>query len=106
MRILDCALGVFVFSSFQNVETRAENYVVTTTTVVSAQDQAEACARTGRLTHCRVLHGRREGIGFSTASPIQAEKSACFYGRYRIVERGYAWSPIRRGWFAVIRYAD
>ena len=85
--------------------------VVTTTTVVSAQAQAEECARLGVLKHCRVLRGHREGIGFSTVSPTAAERSACFYsdamrGRYRIVERGYAYSPARRGWFAVLRYAD
>jgi hypothetical protein len=89
----------------------AGDVIVTTTTVVSAQAQADECARTGLLKHCRVLHGRREGIGFSTVSPEAAEKSACFYqdavrGRYRIVERGYAYSPARRGWFAVLRYAD
>jgi hypothetical protein len=85
--------------------------VVTTTTVISAQDQAEECARLGVLKHCRVLHGRREGIGFSTVSPTEAEKSACFYqdamrGRYRIVERGHAYSHTRRGWFAVLRYSN
>lgn len=88
-----------------------QDVVVTTTTVVSAQAQAEECARTGRLTHCRVLGGRREGIGFSTVSPTEAEKSACFYqdamrGRYRIVERGHAYSTVRRGWFAVLRYSN
>jgi hypothetical protein len=92
--------------SLVGVVASAENIVVTTTTVVSAQEQAEVCARTGRLAHCRVLGGRREGIGFSTVSPAHAEKSACFYGRYRIVERGYAYSPARRGWFAVLRYED
>lgn len=81
--------------------------VFTVTTIVSAQQQAEECARTGRLTHCRVLHGRREGIGFSASSPEQAERNCCFYqdamrGRYRIVERGVARGP--RGWFAVLRY--
>jgi hypothetical protein len=84
--------------------------IVTTTTVISAQETADECARTGLLKHCRVLGGRREGIGFSTVSPEAAEKSACFYseavrGRYRIVERGYAYSPARRGWFAVLRYS-
>lgn len=84
--------------------------VVTTTTVVSAQETANECARTGVLRHCRVLRGVREGIGFSTVSPQAAERSACFYseavrGRYRIVERGYAYSPARRGWFAVLRYS-
>lgn len=86
------------------VQARAAEIVTVT---VSAQQQAEECARTGRLTHCRVLNGRREGIGFSPSSPIQAERNACFYqdamrGRYRIVEKGVARGP--RGWFAVLRY--
>jgi len=89
----------------------AENVIVTTTTVVSAQATADECARTGQLKHCRVLGGRREGIGFSTVSPEAAEKNACFYseavrGRYRIVERGVSYSPARRGWFAVLRYTS
>lgn len=86
-----------------------ENVIVTTTTVVSAQATADECARTGLLKHCRVLGGRREGIGFSTVSPEAAEKNCCFYqdavrGRYRIVERAVSYSPARRGWFAVLRY--
>ena len=75
--------------------------------IISAQQQAEENARTGRLTHCRVLNGMREGIGFSSSSALAAEKSCCFYndamrGRYRIVEKGVARGS--RGWFAVIRY--
>ena len=84
----------------------AENVIVTTTTVISAQQTAEDCARTGLLKHCRLLGGRREGIGFSTVSPEAAEKNCCFYGRYRIVERGVSYSPARRGWFAVLRYGN
>jgi len=88
----------------------AENVIVTTTTVVSAQATADECARTGLLRHCRLLGGRREGIGFSTVSPEAAEKNCCFYqeavrGRLRIVERAVSWSPARRGWFAVLRYS-
>ena len=88
----------------------AENVIVTTTVSVSAQETADECARTGLLKHCRVLGGRREGIGFSTVSPEAAEKNCCFYseavrGRYRIVERGVSYSPTRRGWFAVLRYS-
>ena len=73
-------------------------------TISSAQDDAALMARTGVLRHCGRTGGRREGIGFSTVSAEHAEKSCCYYGRYRIVERAVAWSPIRRGWFAVIRY--
>lgn len=84
-----------------------QDVVVTTTTVVSAQAQAEECARTGILKHCRILNGLREGIGFSSVGPQQAIESCCFYkdalrGRYKIVEKGVARGP--RGWFAVVRY--
>lgn len=72
--------------------------------VMSAQDDAELMARTGVLRHCGRAGGRREGIAFSTAGPDAAIKACCYYGRYRIVEKAVAWSPIRRGWFAVIRY--
>ena len=73
-------------------------------TVSSAQADAEVMARTGVLRHCGRNGGRREGIGFSTAGPDEAMRACCFYGRYRIVERAVVWSPVRRGWFAVIRY--
>ncbi len=81
--------------------------VITVTTTVTAQQQAEENARTGRLAHCRVLNGRREGVGYSSSSPQQAIELCCFFrdaqrGRYRIVEQGVARGP--RGWFAVIRY--
>ena len=72
--------------------------------IMSAQDDAELMARTGVLRHCGRAGGRREGIGFSTAGPDAAIRSCCYYGRYRIVEKAVAWSPVRRGWFAVIRY--
>jgi len=79
----------------------------TVTTTITAQEQADTNARTGRMAHCRVLNGRREGIGFSSSSAQQAVESCCFYrdaqrGRYRIVEQGVARGP--RGWYAVIRY--
>lgn len=103
-------LLAFVVACFTTLAS-GQDVVVTTTTVVTAQQTAEDCARTGLLRHCRVLRGVREGIGFSTVSPQAAERSACFYneavrGRYRIVERGYAYSPARRGWFAVLRYSS
>jgi hypothetical protein len=106
MRILVCALGIFVFSQFANRECFAENVVVTTTTVISAEDSCQQMARTGVLRHCGRAGGRREGIGFSTTSPDAALKACCFFGRYRIAEKAVVYSPIRRGWFAVIRYAD
>jgi len=71
--------------------------------VSSAQADAEVMAATGVLRHCGRNGGRREGIGCGS-TPDAAERNCCFYGRYRIVERGVAWSPVRRMWFAVIRY--
>ncbi len=81
--------------------------VFTVTTTITAQEQAETNARTGRMAHCRILNGRREGVGFSSSSARQALESCCFFqdaqrGRYRIVEQGVARGP--RGWFAVLRY--
>jgi hypothetical protein len=70
--------------------------------VTSAQADAETMARTGVLRHCGRNGGRREGIGFSTVSADDAVKRCCYYGRYRIVEKGVARGP--RGWFAVLRY--
>jgi hypothetical protein len=80
---------------------KAETYV-TVVNITSAQADAETMARTGILKHCGRNGGRREGIGFSTVSADDAVKRCCFYGRYRIVERGVARGP--RGWFAVLRY--
>jgi hypothetical protein len=74
-----------------------------TVTVTTAQQDAEQMARTGVLRHCGRNGGRREGIGFGS-TPEQALRNCCFYGRYRIVEKAVAWSPVRRAWFAVIRY--
>ena len=82
--------------------------VVVTTTITSAQQDAETMARTGVLRHCGRSGGRREGIGYG-ATPEAAERACCFYsdamrGRYRIVERGVAYSPSRRAYFACLRY--
>ena len=93
--------------AFCGVVANADNVVINARRVtITAQEQAEENARTGRLTHCRVLNGMREGIGMGP-TPEAAERACCFYsdamrGRYRIVERGVARGP--RGWFAVIRY--
>ena len=70
--------------------------------VVSAQDHAVVIARRGSLVHSSC--GQYEGIGFSTVSAEQAKRSCCFYGKRTPVDIGVAWSPLRRGWFAVIRY--
>lgn len=69
----------------------------------SAQADAEQMARTGTLRHCGRNGGRREGIGMG-ATPDAALRSCCYWGRYRVVDKGVAWSPIRRAWFAVVRY--
>ena len=71
--------------------------------ISSAQDDAEEMARTGILRHCGRNGGRREGIGMGS-TPDAALRNCCFYGRYRIVEKGVAYSPTRRAYFAVIRY--
>ena len=78
-------------------------YARRVTVFSSAQADAEAMAATGVLRHCGRNGGRREGIGIG-ATPEAALRSCCYYGRYRIVEQGVAWSPARRQWFAVIRY--
>ena len=100
----------FLFMTFLvavcGVVAQAETYV-TVVNVTSAQADAEQMARTGVLRHCGRSGGRREGIGFSTASADAAVRSCCFYadamrGRCRIVERGVARGP--RGWYAVLRY--
>lgn len=72
-------------------------------TITSAQQDADEMARTGILRHCGRNGGRREGIG-TGPTPEAALRNCCFYGRYRIVEKGVAYSPTRRQWFAVIRY--
>ena len=95
----------FLFMTFLvavcGVVAQAETYV-TVVHVTSAQQDAETMARTGVLRHCGRNGGRREGIGFSTVSADAAVRSCCYYGRYRIVERGVARGP--RGWYAVLRY--
>jgi hypothetical protein len=95
--------------AFCGVVAQADEYVIhaRNVTISSAQQDAEAIARSGVLKHCGRNGGMREGIGFSTRSAQNACENACFYqdamrGRYRIVEKGVARGP--RGWFAVIRY--
>jgi hypothetical protein len=90
--------------AFCGVVVQADEYVIhaRNVTISSAQDDAEQMARLGVLRHCGKNGGRREGIGFSSSSPDAAVKNCCYYGRYRIVERGVARGP--RGWYAVLRY--
>jgi hypothetical protein len=90
--------------AFCGVVVQADEYVIhaRNVNISSAQDDAEQMARSGVLRHCGKNGGRREGIGFSSSSPDAAVRNCCYYGRYRIVEKGVARGP--RGWFAVIRY--
>lgn len=99
MRRIVCALLVALCASVAC----ADGVVINArrVNITSAQQDAETMARTGILRHCGTA-GRREGIGFSSASPDAALRNCCYYGRYRIVEKAVARGP--RGWFAVIRY--
>jgi hypothetical protein len=82
--------------------TNADTVVARRGSVISAQDHAVVIARRGSLVHSSC--GQYEGIGFSTVSAEQAKRSCCFYGKRTPVDIGVAWSPLRRRWFAVIRY--
>lgn len=99
MRPFVCALAlVFAVPALADTNIYARRVVIS-----SAQEDAEEMARTGILRHCGRAGGRREGIGVGS-TPEAAFRNCCFYGRYRIVERGVAYSPSRRQYFAVIRY--
>jgi hypothetical protein len=91
-------LAALAFASVANADT----VVARRGSVISAQDHAVVIARRGSLVHSSC--GQHEGIGFSTVSAEQAKRSCCFYGKRTPVDIGVAWSPLRRGWFAVIRY--
>jgi hypothetical protein len=69
--------------------------------VVSAQDHATIIARRGSLVHSRC--NQYEGLGMGS-TPEAARRNCCYFGKRQIVEEGVAWSPVRRMWFAVIRY--
>jgi hypothetical protein len=69
--------------------------------VVTAQDHAVIIARRGSLVHSHC--NQYEGIGMGS-TPEAARRNCCFFGRRQIVEEGVAYSPVRRMWFAVIRY--
>lgn len=99
MRLLVCLLAL-VFAVPALADT---NIYARRVTISSAQDDADEMARTGILRHCGRAGGRREGIGMGS-TPDAALRNCCFYGRYRIVEKAVAWSPVRRAYFAVIRY--
>ena len=95
--VLVCSL-LFCVPAFADTNIYARRVVIS-----SAQQDAEEMARTGIMRHCGRNAGRREGIGVG-ATPEAALRNCCFYGRYRIVEKGVAYSPSRRQWFACIRY--
>jgi hypothetical protein len=69
--------------------------------VVTAQDHATIIARRGSLVHSHC--NQYEGIGMGS-TPEAARRNCCFFGKRVIVEEGVAYSPVRRMWFAVIRY--
>lgn len=73
-------------------------------TVVSAQEHADHLAATGTFAHCGRRGGGYEGIGFDPSSPDAACRRCCYWGQRRVREIGTAWSPLRRGWVAVVRY--
>jgi len=95
--VLICSL-LFCVPALADTNIYARRVVIS-----SAQEDAEEMARTGVLRHCGRAGGRREGIGMGP-TPDAAFRNCCYYGRYRIVERGVAYSPTRRAYFAVIRY--
>ena len=95
--VLVCSL-LFCVPALADTNIYARRVVIS-----SAQQDAEEMARTGVLRHCGRAGGRREGIG-TGSTPDAALRNCCFYGRYRIVEKGVAYSPTRRQYFAVIRY--
>ena len=84
-------------------QARADRVVSPTVYVSSAQADAQQMAATGIMRHSGRSGGLREGIGMG-ATPEAAMRACCFYNQYPVAERAVAWSPVRRMWFAVIRY--
>ena len=71
----------------------------------SAQRHAERLAASGSFYHSHDRGGAPyEGLGFSTTSPDDACRRACFWGRRPVRQIGTAWCPVRRGWVAVVEY--
>jgi hypothetical protein len=69
-----------------------------------AQAHADACAASGRFVHASDFGGGYEGIGWSSVSADHAVRSCCYWGRRPVREISTAYCPIRRQWFAVVRY--
>ena len=67
----------------------------------TAQDVANENAAAGRLRHLGGNVGTMEGIGMG-ATPEQAIRNCCYYGRIRIMDQGVARGRNGR-WFACIR---
>lgn len=95
--ILIACVCLFAYSAV------ADNVVMRRPIVIqTAQDAAITIASRGALVHSGC--SQSEGIGFSPHSPDAAIRRCCFWGKREAVDIGVAWSPIRRGWFAVVRY--
>lgn len=98
---------VALFLSFVCAAAVADTTVVARRgSIVTAQDHALVIARRGSLVHSSC--GQTEGIGMGS-TPESARANCCFFrdamaGRRVIIEEGVAYSPVRRMWFAVIRY--
>jgi hypothetical protein len=92
-----------LLASLACVTASAQTTVVVRTprVFVTAQDHAVVIARRGTLVHSSC--SQTEGIGMGS-TPEAARRNCCFFGRRQIVEEGVAFSPVRRMWFAVIRY--
>ena len=90
--------AALAFAAVANADTTV---VARRGSVVSASDHAVVIARRGSLVHSSC--GQYEGIGCGS-TPEAARRNCCFFGRRAIIEEGVAWSPVRRMWFAVIRY--
>ena len=95
-----CLFALFV--CLAAVSAQADTRVVVRgPAVVTAQDHATIIARRGSLVHSHC--NQYEGIGMGS-TPEAARRNCCYFGRRVIVEEGVAYSPVRRMWFAVIRY--
>lgn len=71
----------------------------------SAQRHAERLAASGAFHHSHDRGGApAEGLGFSTTSPSDACRRACFWGQRPVRQIGTAWCSRRGGWVAVVEY--
>ena len=84
-------------------EARAERHYSRTVVRTTAADDAADMARTGIFGH-RGTAGCREGIGYG-ATPEEALRNCCYYGRYAIREKAVSRGANGR-YYAVIRYEN